>query len=217
MRIIEVKAKSVNEATKIALNRLGLKKKNDISVDVVNKAKNRLFGFGSNELAEIKVSYDESLVDATEKTMEILVNIFNKMGLPDVIESIVEKENKIYVELKSDEHSGLIIGKKGKTLESLQFMTNLVVNHQIGSNKKIIIDIEAYRGKREKALRKLSKDVAQKVVKNQKPWSMEPMNPFERRLVHMTLQNDSRVSTKSEGQGIYRKVTVIPKAKPSND
>ena len=96
-------------------------------------------------------------------------------------------------------------------------MTNLIVNHQTGSNKKVIIDIESYRGKREKALRKLSKDIAAKVFKNQKQWSMEPMNPFERRLVHMTLQNDTRVSTKSEGHGIYRKVTVTPKAKSSND
>ena len=74
----------------------------------------------------------------------------------------------------------------------------------------IILDIESYREKREKALRRLSRDIAHKVIRTGKPCTLEPMNPFERRLIHLTLQNDSRVSTKSEGEGIYRKVKVSP-------
>ena len=87
---------------------------------------------------------------------------------------------------------------------------NLMVNHQTKSEKKIILDIESYRAKREKALRKLSREMAMKVIKTGRPLTLEPMNPFERRLIHLTLQNDSRVTTKSEGQGIYRKVKISP-------
>ncbi len=133
------------------------------------------------------------------------------MELDCRISDVKEGESKVYIELESKNSSGLVIGRKGKTLESLQFMVNLIVNHKTGSDKKIILDIESYRAKRERALRKMSKDIAFKVIKSGKPWTLEPMNPFERRLIHLTLQNDSRVTTKSEGQGIYRKVTIIPK------
>jgi len=92
----------------------------------------------------------------------------------------------------------------------LQFMINLLVNKATSSEKKIILDIESYRAKRERALRKLSKEIALKVARTGKPWTLEPMNPFERRLIHLTLQNDSKVTTKSEGQGIYRKVKIMP-------
>jgi spoIIIJ-associated protein len=135
--------------------------------------------------------------------------MLEKMGVEGHVRDIKESENKVYVELESSK-SGLVIGKKGATLEALQFLLNLMVNHQTKSEKKIILDIESYRAKREKALRKLSREMAMKVIKTGRPLTLEPMNPFERRLIHLTLQNDSRVTTKSEGQGIYRKVKISP-------
>jgi spoIIIJ-associated protein len=134
------------------------------------------------------------------------------MGIECSIADVHESENKVYIELES-QNSGLIIGKKGKTLEALQFLVNLVVNKKTGTEKKIILDIEAYRAKRERALRRLSKDIAKQVARTGKPWTLDPMNPFERRLIHLTLQNDTRVTTKSEGQGIYRQVKVFPKGR----
>jgi len=121
-----------------------------------------------------------------------------------------EGESKVYVEFESED-SGLIIGKKGKNLESIQFLLNLIVNQQTGMDKKIILDIEAYRAKRERVLRKISYEAAKKVLRTGKPVTLEPMNPFERRLVHLALQNHDRVETKSEGQGIYRKVRIFLK------
>jgi spoIIIJ-associated protein len=132
------------------------------------------------------------------------------MELEGGVKDIKEGENKVYVELESKTGSGLIIGKKGKTLEALQFMVNLMINNLTGSEKKIILDIESYRDKREKALKKMSREMAQKVIKTGRPLTLEPMNPFERRLIHLTLQNDKRVTTKSEGQGIYRKIKIFP-------
>jgi spoIIIJ-associated protein len=85
-----------------------------------------------------------------------------------------------------------------------------MINNSTGSEKKIILDIESYRDKREKTLKKMSREIAQKVIRSGRPMTLEPMNPFERRLIHLTLQNDKRVMTKSEGQGIYRKIKISP-------
>ncbi|MFW5808672.1 MAG: protein jag, partial [Spirochaetota bacterium] len=136
--------------------------------------------------------------------------IFKRMGVDVSIIEFHEGENKVYVELESS-NSGLIIGKKGKILEAVQFLVNLIANHQNNTDKKIILDIEGYRAKRERALKNLSRTIATKVARTGKAYVMEPMNPFERRLIHLTLQNDRRVLTKSEGHGIYRKVRVIPR------
>ena len=87
-----------------------------------------------------------------------------------------------------------------------------MASRETGSDKKIILDLEQYREKRERALKKISREIAYKVIRTERAWTLEPMNPFERRLIHMSLQNDSRVITKSEGQGIYRKVTISPAA-----
>jgi spoIIIJ-associated protein len=132
------------------------------------------------------------------------------MGIDAVIRNVNESENKIYIELES-ENSGLIIGKKGKTLEALQFIVNMMVNVSAMAEKKVIIDIESYRAKRERALHKMSQEIAERVVRTGKPYSLEPMNPFERRLVHMALQSHEQVMTKSEGQGAFRKVKVYPR------
>jgi spoIIIJ-associated protein len=141
---------------------------------------------------------------------EVITTLFKKMELHGSIGDLHEGESKVYVELQS-RNSGLIIGKKGKTLEALQFMVNLIVSHKTESEKKIILDIESYRSKRERALKKLSRDIARRVASSGRPWTLDPMNPFERRLIHLTLQNDDKVITKSEGQGIYRKVVISPK------
>ena len=87
----------------------------------------------------------------------------------------------------------------------------MIVRQKTRSDKKIIIDIESYRSKRENSLKKLSHEIAEKVARTGKPFSMEPMNPFERRLVHMALQDHELVTTKSEGQGAFRKVKVYPR------
>jgi spoIIIJ-associated protein len=210
MRVLDIEGKSVEDATKKALAELGLNDESEVRVEVLDQGKSGIFGFGVSKPARIRVFYNSEDKDVGALTEEVLMKILKLMGIECGIRDLKESESKVYIELESAANSGLIIGKKGKTLESLQFMVNLMVNHQAGTDKKIILDIEGYRAKREKTLRKLSKDIAQKVARTGRPWTLEPMNPFERRLIHLTLQNDSRVTTKSEGQGIYRKVTVSP-------
>jgi spoIIIJ-associated protein len=209
MNVLEVEGKTIDDATKKALAELGIDDASMVKIEVVDEGKSGIFGFGVSRQAKIRVFYSDSNTDLVTSAREILINIINKMGIEVKIKDIIEGSNRIYIEMDS-EQSGLIIGKQGKTLEALQFLVNLIISNKSQSDKKIILDIEGYREKREKALRRLSKDIAHKVIRTGKPWTLEPMNPFERRLIHLTLQNDSRVSTKSEGEGIYRKVKVSP-------
>lgn len=211
MKVIEVEGRTVDDATKKAIAELGITESSKVNIEVIDEGKSGIFGFGVSRPAKIRLYYNIDMKDIGDTIRDVIINIFKKMEIDCRISDIKEGESKVYVELESKKSSGLVIGRKGKTLESLQFMVNLMVNHKTGSDKKIILDIESYRAKRERALKKMSKDIAFKVIKSGRPWTLEPMNPFERRLIHLTLQNDSRVTTKSEGQGIYRKVTIMPK------
>lgn len=210
MKVLDVEGRTVDDASKKGLAELGIKDASKVNIEVIDEGKSGIFGFGVSRAAKVRIYYNEDTSDIGAITQEVLLEILKKMEIAGRIKDLKEGESKVYVELDSPSNSGLIIGKKGKTLEALQFMVNLIVNHKTGSEKKIILDIESYRAKRERALKKMSREVAYKVIKSGKPWTLEPMNPFERRLIHMTLQNDSRVTTKSEGQGIYRKVTILP-------
>ncbi len=210
MNVLEVEGKTVDDATKKALSQLGIDDASKVKIEVVDEGKSGIFGFGVSRPAKIRLFYSEINMDVGESAKEILLNIINKMGINGGVKHLEEGANRVYIELES-EQSGLIIGRRGKTLEALQFMLSLIINHKTGSEKKVILDIESYRDKRERALRKMSRDAAHRVIRTGKPWTLEPMNPFERRLIHLTLQNDSRVETRSEGEGIYRKVKVFPK------
>ena len=211
MRVIDAEGKSVDDATRKALKELGITDPESVKIEVLDEGKSGIFGFGVSKPAKVRVYYNSDAGDIADIVKEMLLKVMGLMDIDCSIRDIKESESKVYIELESKTGSGLIIGKKGKTLESIQFMLNLMVNQKTGSDKKVILDIESYRSKREKTLRKMSRDIAQKVIRTGRPWTLEPMNPFERRLVHLSLQNDTRVATKSEGQGIYRKVTIMPK------
>ena len=219
MKVIEVEGKSIDEAVRKAADQLGVHHSTirQSDIEVLDEGKSGIFGFGVSRSAKIRVSYSfgsvETVVEAgdiADIAKEITSTLFAKMELDAKIRDISENDSKVYIELES-ENSGLIIGKKGKTLEAIQFIINMMVNQKTKSNKKIIIDIESYRSKRESSLKKLAQEVAERVAHTGKPFSMEPMNPFERRLVHMTLQDHPQVITKSEGQGSFRKVKVCPR------
>jgi spoIIIJ-associated protein len=211
MKVIEVEGRTVDDASRKAMTELGITDSSKVNIEVLDEGKSGIFGFGISRPARIRLYYNVETQDVGDMIRDVMDNIIRRMEIDCRIADLKEGESKVYIELESKKSSGLIIGRKGKTLEALQFMLNLIVNNKTGSEKKIILDIESYRAKRERALKKMSRDIAFKVIKSGKPWTLEPMNPFERRLIHLTLQNDARVTTKSEGQGIYRKVTIMPK------
>jgi spoIIIJ-associated protein len=128
----------------------------------------------------------------------------------EIITKIDENEKLVDVDLKGDD-MGILIGKRGQTLDSLQYLTNLAVNKHSENYYKIKIDTENYRKRRKETLENLAKNVAYKVKRSKRPVSLEPMNPFERRVIHSTLQNDKYVTTHSEGEEPYRYVVVTLK------
>ena len=128
----------------------------------------------------------------------------------EVLIKIDEVEHTIDIELKGDD-MGILIGKRGQTLDSLQYLTSLAVNKQSEEYYKVKIDTEDYRKRRKDTLENLAKNIAYKVKRTKRPVSLEPMNPFERRIIHSALQNDRYVTTHSEGDEPYRHVVVTLK------
>lgn len=149
-----------------------------------------------------------ALENAEEKGRAFLGKIFEEMDL-DVAIDVKEKNNYLIFDLKG-ENLGILIGRRGDTLDSLQFLLNLVINEKNSVKVKGIVDIENYRAKREETLIGLSHKLAAKARKTGQKVVLEPMNPQERRIIHMALQNDRRVTTYSEGEEPYRKVVIVP-------
>ena len=146
-----------------------------------------------------------------ENVKSFLAQVFQAMELEVEIITKVDEENRmIDVEFKGSE-MGMLIGKRGQTLDSLQYLTNLAVNKQSDSYVKVKLDTEDYRKRRKETLENLARNIAYKVKRTKRPVSLEPMNPFERRVIHSALQNDKYVSTHSEGEEPYRHVVVTVK------
>ena len=142
---------------------------------------------------------------------DFLTQVFDAMDLTVDISVEVEVDNHtVNVELKGDE-MGVLIGKRGQTLDSLQYLTSLALNRHTDEYVKVKLDTEDYRKRRKETLENLAKNIAYKVKRTKRPVSLEPMNPFERRVIHSTLQNDKYVSTHSEGEEPHRHVVVTLK------
>ena len=211
MKYIEFEGKTSQDAIAKAVGKFGVSDASKLCIEIIEEGKSGgIFSFGLSKPAKIKAALATEDISVASDAKRILLEILAHMGLQAEIKNVDENETKLHMELCSNENSGTIIGRKGKTLEALQFIVNLMVGNETGSEKRVILDIEAYREKREQALITLSKEIAAKVIRTGKPWVLEPMNPFERRLIHLSLQDDKRVVTKSEGQGIYRKIKVFP-------
>lgn len=146
------------------------------------------------------IRYVEQFVKDTLKAMDMDVEIT----------SSIDKDGALYVDMKG-ENMGILIGKRGQTLDSLQYLANRVANKHQSGYVKVKLDTENYRARREETLKHLAKNIAHKVKRNRRPVILEPMNPYERRIIHSTLQSDPYVTTHSEGEEPYRKVVVTLK------
>lgn len=162
----------------------------------------------SEEEADAIIEYMKDFIFKLFEKMEINVNIDTEFNY---------KENEISVFFSSDEDIGLIIGKRGQTLDAIQYIVSLVVNKNTESYIRIKMDSENYRERRKENLEVLAKNVASKVKKFKKPISLEPMNPYERRIIHSVLQYDNFVSTRSDGDEPFRYITVIPRHNKRNN
>ena len=204
MEFIEVSAKTVEDALTEALIQLGATS-DQVEYEVVEKGSAGFLGIGSKS-AVIKVRKKCSVED---NIREFLGKVFDAMEL-EVEIVITNEENNYAVDLKGAD-MGVLIGKRGQTLDSLQYLTNLAVNKNTEEHVKVKIDTEDYRNRRKETLENLAKNIAYKVKRTKRAVSLEPMNPFERRVIHSALQNDKFVTTHSEGEEPYRHVVVTLK------
>ena len=212
MDFIEISAKSVEEAITEASIKLGIPS-SEIEYEVVDKGSTGFLGIGSKS-AVIKARKKFSV---EENVREFLSSVFEAMDMEvEILIKIDEEDKLIDVELKGDD-MGLLIGKRGQTLDSLQYLTNLAVNKNSESYYKVKVDTEDYRKRRKETLENLAKNIAFKVKRTKRPVALEAMNPFERRVIHSALQNDKFVTTHSEGDEPYRHVVVTLKRNDRND
>lgn len=203
---MEFTGKSVDEALTQALLELQTTTDN-VEYEVLERETKGFLGLMSKP-ARIRVK-EKMTVESSAK--KFLTKIFKAMNIDATIEVIYdEAEETVQINLIGED-MGVLIGKRGQTLDSLQYLTSLVVNKYSNGYLKVKLDTENYRERRKDTLENLAKNIASKVKRTRKPVTLEPMNPYERRIIHSALQNDRYVETHSEGEEPYRKVVVTLK------
>lgn len=206
MDFIEFSAKTVDDALTEALVKLETTS-DQIEYEVIEKGSNGFLGIGSKP-AVIRAKKKFSLVGCVT---EFLEDLFRAMGIVVIMDiQYNEEDSSIDIDL-SGENMGLLIGKRGQTLDSLQFLVGTMINNFSEKYIRVKLDTENYRKRRKETLENLAKNIAYKVKRTKRAVSLEPMNPYERRVIHAALQNDKYVSTYSEGEEPYRRVVIAIK------
>ena len=204
MKTLEKTGKTIDDAIDAAVAELGCSRE-DVTIEIVTMPSKGIFGIGAKP-ALVRVSLEDS---ATAYAMEFLNTIFKKFEL-DVDIHPIEGEEFITLDLVGKD-LGILIGRRGETLDALQYLTNLTVSRHFEDRSKFILDVEGYRAKREETLERLARKLAERVKESGKNISLEPMSSYERRIIHTVLQSDEQVRTFSEGEEPYRKVVIAKK------
>lgn len=235
-RSIEKEGRTLEEATENALKELGAKPE-DVNIEVLDDGKAGFLGFGSRS-ARVRLTLKKEVREKQEceeepgtlktedagpayethaeeqvpdlgRGRELLSNLIQKMHMNGNIESHVREEQAILNVIGED--SNLLIGKKGQTLDAIQYLLNLMYSKATKKKANIVVDVEDYKVRRIKRLQSIALEVRDKVRQTKKPIAIAPMDAQDRRIIHVTLQNDEYVKTISKGDGLLRKVVVIPK------
>ena len=203
--------KTIDEAINKAILELRITSE-DLEYVVLEKGSSGILGFGSKPA--VIEAWAKQTVAGTAN--EFLQSVFETMGMVvNVVSEYNEEERVLSLDLQGDD-MGILIGKRGQTLDSLQYLTSLVVNKTSEDYIRVKLDIENYRERREDSLTNLARNCASKVKKTRRPVVLEPMNPYERRIIHACLQNDRSVITSSEGEEPYRHVVISLKKNNRN-
>ncbi len=226
--IKEFEGKTEQEAINAAIEKLSLDREN-FDVEIVDPGKRGFFRksnvkirihlHGDNEVNEeteiIQPKTAQSTENFEKSVIEFLTNMIEKMGYSADVQVAYRKDNKLGLNILSS-HSAIMIGKKGKNLDALQLLTNVFAG-QIDNTKKVIVDTENYRIRHEEQLVRMAYRTAVQVKKTKRSKLLEPMNPFERRLIHTALNDVIDVDTKSEGEGLYKQVRISYKNSSRED
>ena len=214
MDAIEISAKTVEDAVTQALIKLETTS-DKIEYEVIEKGSAGLFGIGRKPAVikawmkeeEIPVQV-QSQVPVTKTPEDFLQQVCKAMGIDVTVDCKVNEEEKVMDINLIGEDMGILIGKRGQTLDSLQYLTGLIVNKNEEEYIRVKLDTENYRERRKETLENLARNIAFKVKKTKRPVSLEPMNPYERRVIHSALQNDKYVVTRSEGEEPFRHIVI---------
>ena len=209
MNYMEFKGKTVEEAVTAASVELGIVS-SELEYEVVDKGSAGFLGIGAKP-AVIKARKMEQAANIVDKTNDYLNQLFKAMDIEtEVTIDYSEENNSMNINLEGPE-MGILIGKRGQTLDALQYLISLFVNKESENYIRVKLDTENYRARRKDTLENLAKNIAFKVKRSRRSVTLEPMNPYERRIIHSALQNDKYVATRSEGEEPYRKVVVYLK------
>ena len=208
LKSVEKTAKTMEEALASALEELGVSE-DRVTVEILEEPSKGLFGFIGGKPARILVTVRP--VDALTVGKQFLSDLFQAMHISVELEiDAPEEEGPVTINLRGED-LGILIGKHGQTLDALQYLTNLAANRDAEEKMKFVIDVEEYRRRRAETLTRLAQRLASKVKRMGEPVVLEPMTPHERKIIHMALQDDRRISTYSEGEEPNRKVVIALK------
>ncbi|WP_294184953.1 RNA-binding cell elongation regulator Jag/EloR [uncultured Clostridium sp.] len=203
MNVVETTGKTVEEALKNALLKLNVER-DKVEVEVLDEGNKGFLNFIGVRPAKVRVKVKRDYIN---EARIFLKNVLEKIRVNAEIK-IKEENNVIKIYLTGSD-MGILIGYRGETLDAIQYLLSLVINKNHDMEyKRVILDTENYRAKREETLRRLARKVAEKVKRTGRVVKLEPMNPYERRVIHSALQNDLYVNTYSEGQEPFRRVVV---------
>jgi len=232
MVVKEFEGRNEKEAIDRAIEELGLDR-NEIDFEIVEAKRPGILFRGGKVKIRVHVTEEQVEVDEEEtvpgdtagtraprgaplvpagefeqKIVEFTRGLLEKMGFPAEVTVTFREERRLGLDIESD-GSGILIGKQGKTLEALQFLVNLAAGRLGGDSTRIVLDTQDYRSRRERSLLRMANQVAEQVRRSRESQLLEPLNPFERRLIHTSLARYGDIETVSEGEGLYKRIRVI--------
>ncbi|CFX25309.1 Single-stranded nucleic acid binding R3H [Syntrophomonas zehnderi OL-4] len=202
---IEKRGKNVDEAVKAALDELGCDL-DDVEVEIIDEGNKGLLGLIGSKPAVVKVTL-KTVMSPEEYARQVVEDILDRMKIDYQINNVEAEKGTVRINIVGND-MGLLIGRKGETLNSLQFIAGLIINRQLEQKIRLVLDVEDYRKKREESLESLAIRLSDKVKKTQKNVVMRPMSSQERRIVHTVLQEDPQIVTYSMGDEPNRKVVI---------
>lgn len=203
MVVVEKSAKTVEQAVELALQELGVKR-DAVEVEVLDPGAKGVLGLFGGKDAQVRVTYNDN--DPGRDAIKFLQPIFANLHV-SATHTVEEREGIVWITFHG-KGLGAIIGRRGETLDALQYLTNLAVNRQFEEKTRIVLDVEGYRAEREKMLANLARKMADKARRSDRDVILEPMSPHERRIIHIALQDAEGVKTVSVGEEPYRKVII---------
>ena len=206
MKVVEATGKTVEEAIQNALAEIDLPI-DRVKVEILAEPSPGLFGLIGSRLAKVRL---QETITPEQYMKDFLEGIINRMGLTAEVDVNYDGE---YLKMNvTGNRMGMLIGKRGQTLNALQYLLNVVYHKQFPEQEgRLLLDVENYRGKREEALQNLALNLAKKALRTQREVVLEPMTPHERRIIHTALQDHAEVTTYSQAEDPYRKVVIAPK------